>query len=274
MLAYIGLGASGETALKFVHITDPHLVAPGMPPFGINPIGRFEACLHDIAAHHQDAAFCVVTGDLAEHGDLATYELLKQRLGRFPLTTHLLLGNCDDRRNFIEVFGGGDDSGHVQSVARHGGSSHMFLDTLGEKGSAEGHYDSGRQDWLRRQLAAASGGPVFLYMHHPPLEIGHANDAIGLRDRESFSTLLEGHSIRHIFFGHMHRPVNGQWRGIGFSGLPGLPFQIPLVPSSVATRLSDEPPMYGVVMVRHDAVVVHYDAFLHRTPLAQDWKTD
>jgi hypothetical protein len=68
----------------------------------------------------------------------------------------------------------------------------------------------------------------------------------------------------------MHRPVSGQWRGIGFSGLPGLPFQIPLVPQSVATELSDEPPMYGVVLTSPEAVVVHFDAFLHRGPLTQD----
>jgi 3',5'-cyclic AMP phosphodiesterase CpdA len=131
-----------------VHVTDPHLVAPGRRPFGVDPRGRFDASLRDIAEHHADAAFCVITGDLTEHGDVAAYQMLKARLVGFLLKTHLLLGNCDDRRNFLSVFGGADEHGFVQSMARYGDGWHLFLDTLGEEGSAEGRYEAPRRAWL------------------------------------------------------------------------------------------------------------------------------
>jgi Icc protein len=104
-------------------------------------------------------------------------------------------------------------------------------------------------------------------MHHPPFDIEHAlMDLIKLDDAEDFAALLQGHNIRHIFFGHAHRTISGQWRGIPFSALPSLNHQLPLVGSSVETVYSDEPPMYSVVTMRDGMTIVHSDAFLHRAP--------
>jgi 3',5'-cyclic AMP phosphodiesterase CpdA len=102
-------------------------------------------------------------------------------------------------------------------------------------------------------------------MHHPPFDIGHPlMDLIKLDDAEGFAALLKGHSIRHIFFGHAHRTISGQWRGIPFSALPSLNHQLPLVGGSVPTVYSDEPPMYAVVLLEDDRTIVHSDAFLDR----------
>lgn len=256
--------------MKFVHVTDLHLVAAGAKPFGKDPAGRLKACLEDIANLHNDAEFCVITGDLTENGDIEAYETLKASLAGFSLRTHLLLGNCDNRQNFRKVFFGKAGDGAVQAEARYGEDHHLFLDTLDEEGSASGRYDESRRAWLAAKLGASANGSIYLHMHHPPFAIGHMNDVIGLKDREQFAALIEGYPIRHIFFGHMHRPVSGTWKRIGFSGLPGLPFQLRLVPQSGAESITDEPPMYGVVLVRPDAVIVHFDAFLHRLPLVAD----
>ena len=53
---------------------------------------------------------------------------------------------------------------------------------------------------------------------------------------------------------------------MGFSALPGLNHQLPLVSGSVPTVYSDEPPMYSVVLIEDDRTIVHNDAFLHRMP--------
>lgn len=253
--------------LKFIHITDLHLVKPGEILWGFDPLSRLDACLADIAAHHGDAAFCAITGDLAEAGNRQAYESLKQRLANFPVETHLMLGNHDDRAAFISVFGGADQYGFIQHRIVREGCHFLFLDTLKGPPSSAGRYDAPRRAWLRAALSEAGQAPVYLFMHHPPFDIGHdLMDLIKLDDAEDFARLLRGHDVRHIFFGHAHRPVTGQWRGIALSALPSLVHQLPLKGGSVATVYSDEPPMYGVVLIEDDRTIVHADAFLNRTP--------
>lgn len=251
--------------MKFIHVTDLHLVPPGERLWGLDPFERLDACLADLAAHHGDAAFCAITGDLAERGEIAAYEALKRRLAAFPVETHLMLGNHDDRANYLSVFGGADAAGFVQHGMTRDGARFLFLDTLKGPPSSAGLYDGPRRAWLAAELEAARGLPVYLFLHHPPFGIAHPlMDLIMLDEPETFAGLLEGHGIRHIFFGHAHRTISGQWRGIPFSALPSLNHQLPLSAAAVDTVYSDEPPMYSVIHLDHDRTIVHSDAFLHR----------
>jgi 3',5'-cyclic AMP phosphodiesterase CpdA len=259
--------------MKLIHLTDLHLMPPGQMLWGLDPSARLDAALDDIARHHADAGLCAITGDLTEKGDAAAYALLKQRLARFPLPTRLMLGNHDDRAAYLSVFGGADPSGHVQHAEEREGAHLLFLDTLKGPPSSAGLYDAPRRAWLAAELAKARGRPVYLFMHHPPFDIGHAlMDLIKLEDAADFAALLKGHDIRHIFFGHAHRTISGMWNGIGFSALPSLNHQLPLVGGSVPTVYSDEPPMYAVVTIEAGMTLVHADAFLDRRParMAED----
>ena len=252
--------------MKFIHFTDTHLPARGERLWGLDPWARLEACLDDIERYHSDAAFCVITGDLVERGGRSVYEALRKRLADFPLETHVILGNHDDRSDFLAVFRSGS-AGYAQSFFEREGSRFLFLDTLKGPPSSAGLYDAQRRSWLAAELAKANGAPVHIFMHHPPFDIGHQlMDLIKLEESETFAEVLKGHNVRHIYFGHAHRPISGQWRGIPFSALPGLNHQLPLVGGSVATIYSEEPPMYAVVLVESDRTIVHADAFLHRAP--------
>ena len=90
--------------MKIIHVSDLHLVKPGHKVWGVDPLARLDACLADIARHHADADFCVISGDLTDRGEVEAYELVRDRLANFPLQTHLLIGNHDIRENFFAVF--------------------------------------------------------------------------------------------------------------------------------------------------------------------------
>lgn len=255
--------------MKFIHVTDLHLVQENEMLWGLKPIETLDSCLADIKAHHADAAFVAITGDLAERGDVVAYELLKQRLSSMGLPVLLMLGNHDDRTNFKTVFADVplDHGGFVQQVREDHGGVFLFLDTLKGPPSSAGLYTQERKEWLTEQLRKAGGRPVYLFMHHPPFSIAHAlMDKIMLDDPEEFAALLQGHDVRHIFFGHGHRAVSGVWRGISFSALPSLNHQLPLVGGSVETVYSHEPPAYAVVHVTGEGIIVHNDAFYDRKP--------
>ena len=251
--------------MKFIHVTDLHLVPPPKKLWGLDPFSRLELCLADITKHHADAHFCAISGDLANRGEPASYVALKERLEKFPLPVHLMLGNHDDRANFLEVFNGPLEGGFVQHRLVQNGQHFLFLDTLKGGPSSAGLYDEPRRQWLKAALAEAKGAPVYIFMHHPPFHIHHTlMDLIPLEDGPGFGDLLAGHNVRHIFFGHAHRTISGQWRGISYSALPGLNHQLPLVDGSVPTIYSDEPAMYSVIYLNGSQVTVHSDAFMHR----------
>src|SRR6185369_6100150 len=63
---------------KFIHITDTHFVPPGNLLYGLNPIDRLALCVADVNKHHPDAAFAILTGDLAHKGQPEAYDALKR----------------------------------------------------------------------------------------------------------------------------------------------------------------------------------------------------
>ena len=253
--------AGDRAVLKFIHVTDPHLVGRGGRVHGLDPGARLERCIDEINDHHEDAAFCVITGDLAHNGDDGGYGELARLLGRLRVPARLLVGNHDRREGFARALAGAprDAHGFVQSALNHPGCRFLFLDTHDE-GSKAGRYCGWRIDWLNEQLATAGDRDVFLFMHHPPFAVGIPGlDRIGLLDVDDFvSTIDRHHNVRHIFFGHAHRPISGHWRRISFSTLFATNHQLALNLAPVERpRYTHEGPAYGIVLLDADRVVVH-----------------
>lgn len=256
--------------MKFVVLTDLHLVAPGRRLYGLDPRERLEAALTDIAAHHADADFLVITGDLAHGGDRAAYEMLRSALNGFPLPAHLLIGNHDDRATFRQVFPSAptDENGFVQQVIKTAEGTIILLDT-NQSGTHSGAVCAQRLAWLERTLAENFGQPVFLALHHPPLPLGiPPMDAIALAEPEAFGNLVQQHgSVRAMFFGHVHRPIHGTWNGVPFFTQRGLNHQVALTldaASGIPATL--EPPCYSVATLNGPTMVVHTHDFLDISP--------
>jgi 3',5'-cyclic-AMP phosphodiesterase len=256
--------------MKFIHLTDLHLVPPPRRLYGLDPNARLRAAIADINANHGDAAFVLITGDLAHHGEPAAYEALKDCLRKLALPCHLVIGNHDDRTTFLRAFPAApvDEGGFVQGVVELGAGVLVLLDTH-EPGTHEGRLCERRLAWLDHTLARERGQPVFLAMHHPPLGLAlPAMDALALRQQKELAEVLARHgNIRHIFFGHVHRPVHGVWRGIPFSTHRGLNHQVALHDGAQSgIPGSHEPPAYAVVLIDDGSVVVHVHDFLDASP--------
>ena len=253
--------------MKFIHLTDTHLVARGERLHGIDACERLEACVASIADRHADAGFCILTGDVADAGDPRAYAAVREVLARLPMHVHLIPGNHDDRAALIAAFPEipRDRLGYVQHAFRHENAHFVLIDTLEPSEGSGGAYCEARAAWLAERLDAAAGEPVYLFMHHPPFEIGiPALDRIALADPAPFTrTVREAGNVRHIFFGHAHRPICGQWLGIPFSTLYGTNHQTRLdLMTTGPIAYTAEPPAYCVVLVDEEKVVVHTCHFL------------
>ncbi|MHA6299909.1 phosphodiesterase [Devosia sp. CAU 1758] len=248
--------------LKFVHLSDLHLVPPGGELHGLRPAERLASCVAHIAREHGDAAFCVVSGDLTHDGDPFGYAEAKRILSRLPFPVHLMIGNHDDRGAFRAAFPyvPCDRNGFVQQVIDVPEGRLILLDTH-EQGRPEGRLCERRLDWLGAELENRPG-PIFLFMHHPPFPVGFDRmDSIRLQDGDALATLLErsNATVRHLFFGHLHRNIAGAWRNWSFSGVRGTNHQIALdFTARGDAPVSLEAPGYAVVRVETESVVVHF----------------
>ena len=261
--------------MKFVQISDPHLLAPGQLLYGNDPEDRFARCLDDIARWQSDAEFIVITGDIADIGDCRAYDLLKRMIRGYPIPVHLMMGNHDIRENMYKSLPNlpRDPNGFVQYRLDTDQGVMLFLDTSKDGVDAhEGEYCARRQAWLANELHLAGAQPTFLFMHHPPFQVGMPIvDDIQMQEPNAFAeTLQEAHNIRHAFFGHIHKTVYANWRGIPFTSLPSLNHQNPLVPDSVPIELSNEPPAYAVITITEQQITVVTEPFMHRGPMPSE----
>jgi Icc protein len=250
--------------MKFIHLTDTHLVTPGEILHGLNPAARLAPFFGSLHRDHPDAQCCIVTGDLADTGEDAAYEYLSELIQQSPIKFHLIPGNHDSRERFRNWFPDTptDENGFVQYTVRTSAGVFIFLDTV-KAGAHSGIYCDKRREWLSRTLEAHKHDPVFLFMHHPPFDIHMpCLDCIGLEDQQGFVDVISPYNnIRHLFFGHAHRPLSGHWNGISFSSLRGTSHQVALDFKGEEITYVDEPPEYSVVFVSDNQLVVHTHSY-------------
>ncbi|NKB50925.1 MAG: phosphodiesterase [Rhizobiaceae bacterium] len=253
--------------MKLVHISDIHIHPQQI--LGSDPIANFRACMAHVDEHNGDADMIIISGDLTHHGDPSSYARLKDMLDEWQFSPLLMMGNHDHRKHFQTAFPEvkSDENGYVQYVQDTTLGRFILLDTA-EAGTHAGHFCTKRQDWLRGQLELArrEGRPVYLVMHHNPVEVGIPNaDAIGLMDGAAFCGILSDYraEIRHIFFGHCHYVLSGSVGGIAFSAPRSTSH--PCVPDfSGINRMGhgDLTPTYNVCLIEEDSTVVHSIDFL------------
>ena len=182
-----------------------------------------------------------------------------------------MIGNHDDRSVFFDIFDthAKDENGFLQYTFNVAEDRFLCLDTKKDEPVPSGEYCEKRMAWLDNELSK-SNTDTYIFMHHPPFDVGVPHmDRIKLSEAEAFGDLISSHkNIRHIFFGHVHRPVFLTWRGITCSACPGINHQMPLVGRAVSTKFSVEPPMYAVIEIENGELRINLDAFLDRHPVA------
>lgn len=248
--------------MKIIQITDTHLMPHKGDLNGKNPHKNLEACIESINNFHADSELCVITGDLTDQGDLEAYSDLRKILQQLKIPFYPIIGNHDQRDFFLEIFPEVqiDENGFVQRAIIIPLGYILLLDTV-EQGNDWGSFCERREEWLREKLKNAGDKSVYLFMHHPPFKIGiPALDRINIKKNSKlFQKILNDFcNIKHIFFGHVHRPVTGSWFGIPFNALPGTNHQIQLdLNEELYLNCSHEPTAYNVILLEPQQTTVH-----------------
>ncbi len=247
--------------MKFIHLTDSHLVAPPQQLFEMDMAERLRAAVSSISVHHQDAAFCIFTGDVTHWGEATAFIEFRNIMNALPVPWYAIPGNHDLRQAFLDAFPD-TPTGHDEFV-QYGLDTpvgrFLMLDSLDE-GQAGGVFCNQRMDWLQGELDNAGDADVFLFMHHAPMDVGiNGVDRIRLSNGEAFGDLISNcPNVRHLFFGHLHRACHGSWRGIPFSTVKATAHQLALTFDPEAPIISSrEDPNYAIVCINDDSVIIH-----------------
>lgn len=115
--------------MKFIHLTDIHILPEGETTFGQDTSATLSRAIDDIIAHHSDAEFCVVTGDITHHGDLASFTRARAMLDRLPMPVHVLIGNHDERAPAAQAFDLPLTDGFLQQALPSSIGTLLLLDT-------------------------------------------------------------------------------------------------------------------------------------------------
>ena len=250
---------------KIIWMSDLHFKAQG-DVLDHDPCIRLAAAIDHVNAHHADAAFCVVSGDMVNRGTTDDYAALAAQFATLTIPVMPMVGNHDDRRLLRDHFAVPVDAmeGFVQYAVPFADGVALCLDTQ-KTGSDAGAFCAHRLAWLRDALAKAAT-PVYLFLHHPPVSLGlPMQDQDRMEDPDPFLDLIaQSDVVRHLFIGHVHRPITGTLRSIPFATMRSVLYQAPpplpawdwnsFAPAS-------EAPQIGILTFDAAGVQLQYDQF-------------
>ncbi|WP_062346918.1 metallophosphoesterase [Herbidospora yilanensis] len=233
------------------HVSDTHFDG------GPRATERAERVMRHIDGLTVDAV--IVTGDVADNGAPAEYEIARKTLTtRHP--TLICPGNHDSRGPFREVLLGSSGSEPVDQVLRVGSFSIVLVDSS-IPGRAEGRLESSTLAWLDETLAAAPG-KVFVGMHHQASSLHSPYvDGIGLRNPGELAEVLGRHSnVVAVLSGHAHTAAATMFAGLPLLVGPGVVSTV-LTPYETESRPPvslEQPPGFALHVFDGEHLVTHY----------------
>ncbi|GAA4217764.1 metallophosphoesterase [Actinocatenispora rupis] len=205
--------------LVIAHLSDTHLDSH---PRSAERTARVLDHLHALP---RPVDAIMITGDIADHGDIAEYETAR-RLFDSPVPVLLCPGNHDVRDAYRKGLLGDDRGGDDPVNTRYDVAGAVFL--LADSsvpGSDDGHLDDATMAWLRGQLATVpTGTPAFVAFHHPPIALHHpVIDPTRLLPAEPLAALVAEHpQVVAVLTGHFHTAAAGTFAGRPLRIAPGV----------------------------------------------------
>ncbi|NBD25503.1 metallophosphoesterase family protein [Paenibacillus glycinis] len=208
--------------VRFVHMTDTHMNAPGREVWSVNMAEKAKRIFQDVHTSGFDPAFVVITGDLAQDGNVTDYAYIRKladegsALVNAPV--HVVLGNHDDRSAFREGYLGAAPSEQPYYYSTTiGGLRLIGLDSEVQAGKETGFglIDREQLDWLAEELKTTAPNGTVIAFHHPMLKVNNVASKYNLTNADEVSAVLKtGRDLIGVFAGHVHSHNVGTYDGI------------------------------------------------------------
>jgi len=212
-------GGAREPRYTLLQISDSHVPADGWAFGTVDACARVEAAFAVLAETRLRVDAVVLSGDLADRGELAAYTKLRSVIARglASLGAELLVvpGNHDEVSLVRSVLLEQESAdGPMDSVLRIGGLRLIGLDSSVPVGD-HGELDQAQLDWLAAELSRPAPDGTILVIHHPPIWCTTpSSELVALRAPERLADAIRGTDVRIVLSGHTHRVSAGTIGGV------------------------------------------------------------
>lgn len=248
--------------MLIVQISDCHVTEPPVLAYGrVDTVRALRQAVAAIGALPRQPDLILVSGDLAQSGREAEYDIARDELALLGSPIVPVMGNHDDREALTDAF---DlkrrfkvQPGFVQYVVPNPNLRVIVLDSV-TPGSAEPSFCVARFAWLADRLAE-DDRPTLLAIHHPPFPAGVA--WMEPRDRAWASSLeklvASQPAVAGLVCGHVHRGASTVWAGAPARSAPSIAHQVFFDLATARRRFSFEAPAFLVHQWVDDRLVTY-----------------
>ena len=199
-----------KNAIRFVHITDTHLLDQSEDTFhGLNTKKNLEKVLFNSQKYYSDIDFFLFTGDISQTGTKQSYALFKSVIREYDLPIYCVPGNHDMPALLQEVVPACPNNSI--NVVQLGAFSLILLSSwvAGENhGMITQQCLQQLDDYLRNNKNQFN----IIAIHHPPVLINSKwLDELSLKNQAEFLQIINRYS-RDILLvcGHVHQGIDQQ----------------------------------------------------------------
>jgi 3',5'-cyclic-AMP phosphodiesterase len=184
--------------MNILFITDLHIDQDISKTRGIDTKANFIRVLNAGIAQSPD--MIVLGGDLCNvYGELDTYRWVKEILDATSIPYHVIPGNHDDSSMISQIFYGKESNESYMSVKS---DNEIFLFVDSSKGTMT------EEQWRWFSSFEDTDGPLYVFMHHPPVYVGsqHMEPKYSFREINRFEQTIRQFKTKicYVFTGHFH----------------------------------------------------------------------
>ena len=192
--------------MNIIHLSDLHLTSDKSPIWRVNTNAQFIKALEKIR-QMSNIDCIIVTGDIADDGQKATYLYADQEFKKIGIETFWCYGNhdCIDTMNSIDL--------HFVKICDEAifkGVHFIFLNSVAKdkdnpkQNRTRGVISDFEYRRLNDILKSEKCYPVIIAMHHPCFDPGGWLSEKILKNRELFNNIVTKYGVACVIYGHIH----------------------------------------------------------------------
>ena len=220
-----------------VHLSDTHILPTEDARLDgvVDTLANLRAVLERVAEAGLRPDALVVSGDLANSGDLPSYERVRRELNTFAerLGAQLIvaMGNHDARSAFRQALLDLPPSEEPVEYVRWIGELRLIVLDSTVPGAPYGEVRPGQLAWLAGELSTRAAEGSIVILHHTPVpDATPLAGLLTLHGAEQLEAVVRGSDVVAVLAGHAHHAIASAFGGVFCYAAPATAYSVdPLV---------------------------------------------